>query len=345
VVELMPGDLLLYAPNSLAGWIIAVKTWCRVCHCEVYAGLGESAASRDGVGVGLYPLRTKGLARVLRPNRWFDHEKARWYFDTVRGQKYDWRGLLCFALLAERGTEGKQICSEFARNYLASGGVQCFNPDYASEKVAPATFLTSLALKDVSEAVRLQGGAARKDGAGGHPMSGCGTLLALWLLAMLLLLAVLLTAPLLLTGCAGSAGVSPAATRKAMAPPPLPDGRIASVSKAIAVAGTATPRTVPAACTNCPRCFNKFRDLADPIFVTQWDQLQNGMAYAFQSAPTPRGPWTTQELGAWTSSDPSAYFGLSLPWGPPPLFVRAVEYATAANLTPLPKLKISLRPK
>jgi len=52
MMELQPGDLLLYPPTSLMGWLIAWKTWSRppISHVEVYLGNGQSAAARgDGV--------------------------------------------------------------------------------------------------------------------------------------------------------------------------------------------------------------------------------------------------------------------------------------------------------
>src|SRR5688500_1194148 len=96
--ELRQGDCLLYAPNSFWSYAIAVKTWNKVSHCEGYAGKGESVASRDGIGVGRYELRTKGLVYVLRPPAAFDVDRAMRWFATVNGQKYDWLGLSRFIL-------------------------------------------------------------------------------------------------------------------------------------------------------------------------------------------------------------------------------------------------------
>jgi hypothetical protein len=64
---LKPGDVLLYKPKGLFGWLIRVKTWHKIAHVECYVGDGLSVASRDGKGVGKYPLRSSELAVVCRP--------------------------------------------------------------------------------------------------------------------------------------------------------------------------------------------------------------------------------------------------------------------------------------
>ena len=141
---LRAGDILLYRPHSFFGWIIAFKTWCReASHVEVYMGQDKSSASRDGIGVGMYELRLKDLSMVLRPRTPFDMDKALAYYETVKGQPYDWRGVWCFSLMAERGEEGKQICSEYARNLQTSAGPEWFATEWPSDKVAPAQFVQS----------------------------------------------------------------------------------------------------------------------------------------------------------------------------------------------------------
>lgn len=114
-----PGDVLLYRPRGLFGWLIAVKTWSRWAHVEVYDGGGYSLASRDGIGVGRYPLRLDGLGEVYRLRvgcNWF---AARAWFESVKGQPYDWWGLLAFASAKWQGRDnGKMFCSEFAARLL-----------------------------------------------------------------------------------------------------------------------------------------------------------------------------------------------------------------------------------
>ena len=53
-IALRSGDCLLYRATGLFGWLISIKTWSVVSHCEGYVGNGKAVASRDGVGVGLY---------------------------------------------------------------------------------------------------------------------------------------------------------------------------------------------------------------------------------------------------------------------------------------------------
>ena len=142
---LKPGDYLLYDVDKafhagfLLDWIIRVKTWSRVAHVEVYAGDGRSVASR-ATGVDIYPLRTEGLIYVVRPRAW----KFDWawdYFQKVRGQKYDYAGLLCFTLAVKQGAADRQFCSEFGRNLARAAAWDCFNPRWPGDKTAPGNFL------------------------------------------------------------------------------------------------------------------------------------------------------------------------------------------------------------
>lgn len=147
------GDCLLYGPTDWFGWVIAVKTWRRVAHVEVYAGDEESMASRNGVGVNLYPLREEGICAVLRMNS-VNRERFNWaaagaYFEDVRGQRYDWLGLLCFTLAVRQGAPDKLFCSEFATNWYRAGGCQVFSPRVSADTMCPGDFLESSEFDEV----------------------------------------------------------------------------------------------------------------------------------------------------------------------------------------------------
>ena len=150
--DLMPGDCLLYRPPSfkpglrgLTSWLIgraiAIKTWNNISHVEVYAGEGWNVASRDGVGVNKYPLRTAGLAKVLRPvSPIFMADAMAWFENKACGQKYDWLGLMCFTLAVKQGAKDRMFCSEFATRFYREGHLQVFG-QYDADKIAPAQFL------------------------------------------------------------------------------------------------------------------------------------------------------------------------------------------------------------
>jgi hypothetical protein len=149
--ELFPGDCLLYfSAGSFLDWVIAFKTWSKVSHCEVYRGEGTSVASRNGLGVNLYPVRWEGLAWVLR---WdancggtMDVPRAmRWFFKHAQGQRYDWLGLLVFYLAVKQGAPNKMFCSEFATRFYRAGGFKPFSEETDADRVAPAQFLQSVA--------------------------------------------------------------------------------------------------------------------------------------------------------------------------------------------------------
>ena len=148
---LKPGDCLLYKPSSLTGLIIAVKTWTWISHVEVYAGDGLSWASRDGIGVNRYPTRYSDLAYVRRPLRFTRHHffnMGAW-FETVRGQKYDWLGLLCFTLAVKQGAKDRMFCSEFALNLYRAAGLNVLAKDCVPDHTAPSEFLQTPALTTV----------------------------------------------------------------------------------------------------------------------------------------------------------------------------------------------------
>lgn len=77
--------------------MIRFHTGYNISHVEVYLGNGESIASRDGKGVGIYPQRTSKLAYVLRSASPFSVEAARkWYREVGFNQPYGWADLLQF---------------------------------------------------------------------------------------------------------------------------------------------------------------------------------------------------------------------------------------------------------
>ena len=156
--SLIAGDVLLYGrtpfKESAIGWffglIINIKTWSKYCHVEVYNGAGTSLASRDGVGVGCYPLRLAQIEKVRRPSALdYDHRAAVRWFRKVEGQPYDFVGLLSFGLnktklaiqrLCKIKPSDMQFCSEFATRLYRRAGLDPFNPEFDADKVSPAQF-------------------------------------------------------------------------------------------------------------------------------------------------------------------------------------------------------------
>jgi hypothetical protein len=148
--DLRKGDCLLYFTNDLFGWITAIKTWSKVSHVEVYRGEGMSVASRNGIGVNTYPLRTEGLVAVRRPIAKLNMDNAgRWFQVSARFQGYDWFGLLNFYIASKHGSPKKMFCSEFATRYYRHGAVQPFDPDWDADRVPPSFFLVSPAFETI----------------------------------------------------------------------------------------------------------------------------------------------------------------------------------------------------
>lgn len=152
IPELQPGDCLIYWRNTFLDWVIAIKTWTFAGHVEGYRGEGMSVASRNGLGVNLYPLRTKGLRMIRRPNTTFGRfnlTAANSWFFSVQGQSYDWIGLLCFTLAVKKGSASKMFCSEFLARWYRSGGFPAIADDYDADRVAPAQFAQTPALETI----------------------------------------------------------------------------------------------------------------------------------------------------------------------------------------------------
>jgi hypothetical protein len=145
--DLKPGDHLLYNVDSLRSdpigylqdLVIRVKTWSSVAHIEIYDGDGMSLAARSD-GVNRYAFRADGLKVVRRPLHW-NHAKAQASFESARGQKYDWMGLLCFTLAVKQGAPDRKFCSELARDIGREAGSGAFDPLWPGDKVAPGNFL------------------------------------------------------------------------------------------------------------------------------------------------------------------------------------------------------------
>ena len=141
-----PGDCLLYKSGGLIGWIIKVKTWHAISHCESYIGGGRSVASRgpqDGKGgVGTWTLRTEGLAHIMRLREGFNCQNALAWFATVSGEKYDVWGLFRFFTIG-RGAQDRMFCSEFLTSWYRAGGLEQFQPDEDADLIAPCQFLIS----------------------------------------------------------------------------------------------------------------------------------------------------------------------------------------------------------
>lgn len=154
-----PLDVLWFHPDSLAGWMIAIKTWSReVCHTEIvsfkndsiietFTARGGNSKGADGKGgVNFYrdlPERARRVSMVLRPR---DLSQARpsaarlWAQTMAVGQKYDYLGLAVFALAVKQGSPHKMFCSEACTRYTRAANVEPFHPEADADQVAPGTF-------------------------------------------------------------------------------------------------------------------------------------------------------------------------------------------------------------
>lgn len=149
IKSLQAGDSCLYYGYTLpdvagnhAGfvdWGIAVKTGYWFSHVELYAGAGLSFASRNGIGVNRYQFRYEGLVCVRRPLALLDLATANeWFANTARGQKYDFKGLMCFYLAVREGSPRKMFCSEFELRYYRKASFQPVHCEVDADRTPPA---------------------------------------------------------------------------------------------------------------------------------------------------------------------------------------------------------------
>lgn len=130
--------MLLYFVEDPVDFIIAEKTGKRVGHVERYFGNGQSVASRNGVGVNLYPLRLDGLVCVRRAVGTLDNDRAGdWFRNVAQGQRYDFKGLLTFTSFIKSGTPGDMFCSEFSVNFDRAAGFEPLNPSQPAVETSP----------------------------------------------------------------------------------------------------------------------------------------------------------------------------------------------------------------
>jgi hypothetical protein len=141
VAELLPGDVLLYSPSSVFGWAIAFMTSGGVSHVEVYKGGGVSYASRDGIGVNEYPLRTEQLKEVRRCTKPLNMGAMAITFSHLKGHGYDWSAIKKFALMGRPdSTPGKEISSELATILIRAAGARTMFAEQSPDEISPRDF-------------------------------------------------------------------------------------------------------------------------------------------------------------------------------------------------------------
>lgn len=148
--DLRPGDVLFYAPSSLLGVLISLKTWTWLSHVEAYVGSGRVIAARPQ-GVNVYCERIdKHLACIRRPLvKRFDVGEAYRAVSSMLGKSYDITAFWSFFLPQMNRNHATRICSSVVTAWLRGGGVEPFNPDFDSDDVSPAQLWQSSELMTI----------------------------------------------------------------------------------------------------------------------------------------------------------------------------------------------------
>lgn len=145
-VPIQFGDVLLYSGKGFWSWLIKVKTWSAITHCEMANSDQSSLASRDGQGVNTYQFRHDRLVAILRPVTPLRRLDVLKFHVRCCGQAYDWLGLLRFVTLGKQ-SQDKQFCSEYLVRLLRAGGCEPFTAQTDADLVPPGMLLASPALQ------------------------------------------------------------------------------------------------------------------------------------------------------------------------------------------------------
>jgi hypothetical protein len=143
MIDLLPGDCLVYKPSNLIGRLIARKTWLPYSHVEVVIDNKVAIGARQE-GVNYWPIRIDdALAVVTRPtDPAFKFADGRLWFDLhAKGQKYDVWGLFRFYLLGKPSAD-KMFCSEMATGFYRNAGMSNLFHKIETDLVPPGWFVT-----------------------------------------------------------------------------------------------------------------------------------------------------------------------------------------------------------
>lgn len=140
--NLRAGDLMLYSGTGFFSRLIKIKTWSSISHTEIFIGEGQSVASRNGKGVGTYPIRVDDLRVILRPRKRLRLVDGMAWHNLALGQRYDWFGLLRFFTLGKQSLD-KQFCSEHSTRFYRACGFEPFTEHYDADLVSPGLMLAS----------------------------------------------------------------------------------------------------------------------------------------------------------------------------------------------------------
>lgn len=144
--QLLPGDVLLFRPDNVVGWVTTLKTWHRVGHCEAYIGHGTVVTSKVPHGTRYYSMSNEvRLFKVLRPIEPLDLAAGLRWFDAYPKRPYGWLDLAAFVALPWDGPG--EICSAVVTMFLRACGLDPFDGEPARD-IAPYSFDLSPAFKD-----------------------------------------------------------------------------------------------------------------------------------------------------------------------------------------------------
>lgn len=134
-----PGDILLYDRDGLMNKLIKFKRGEKYSHVAIASYPNNILEAVQGQTLGEKPIRLDGLKAIYRHHVPVDFDAGyEWFELEAKGQKYDWLGLLSFALASFQGrANNKMFCSEFVARFFAKIGSPLFAVDMDADAVSP----------------------------------------------------------------------------------------------------------------------------------------------------------------------------------------------------------------
>lgn len=143
MIELKPGDCLVYRPSNWIGKAIAIKSWLPYSHVEIVVDEKTAIGARPD-GCNYYPIRLdEYLAVVMRPYASaFDFELGKKWFELeAKGHPYDVWGLFRFYMIG-KGAKDKWFCSELATKFYREANIAGLFHRQEDALVPPGWFVT-----------------------------------------------------------------------------------------------------------------------------------------------------------------------------------------------------------
>ena len=140
MIQILPGDGIIYTNSNLFDDIQKVKMGSDATHFEVCVGPNKVVTSLLKNGVGIYDQCADTVLRVIRPVvPFYINDALDLFRKTIEGFPYGVEGLLNFT--DQNIPDVGMFCSQVGTLFYRGGMLEPFNPMVQARKVAPMHYL------------------------------------------------------------------------------------------------------------------------------------------------------------------------------------------------------------